>query len=83
VSRAANLQVSFADFELMQQGLVLEPLLQAISDFLDDHEEMIATIRGDLRQGLTNPDTGRHGLTPQQILRSSDAGQELGLSRAA
>ena len=70
VSRAAHLQVSFADFELIQQGLVLEPLLEAISDFLDDHEEMIAAVRDDLRQGLKNPDTGRHGLTPQQILRS-------------
>jgi IS5 family transposase len=70
VSRAAYLQVSFADFELIQQGLVLEPLLGAISDFLDDHEEMIAAVCDDLRQGLKNPDTGRHGLTPQQILRS-------------
>jgi len=26
-------QVSFADFELVRQGLRLEPLLQAISDF--------------------------------------------------
>src|SRR6201987_5741337 len=54
----------------IQQGLVLEPLLEAISDFLDDHEEIIAAIGDDLRQGLKNPDTGRHGLTPQQVLRS-------------
>src|SRR6201997_5832381 len=54
----------------MQQGLVLEPLLEAISEFLDDHEEIIAAIADDLRQGLKNPDTGCHGLTPQQILRS-------------
>jgi len=54
----------------MQQRLVLEPLLQAIADFLDDHEEMIETIRGDLRRGLKNADTGRHGLTAQQVLRS-------------
>ena len=70
MSRAAKLQVSFADFELMQQGLVLEPLLGAISDFLDDHEEMIAAIHRDLREGLTKPNTGRRGLTPRQILRS-------------
>ena len=70
MSRAAKLQVSFADFELMQQGLVLEPLLDAISDFLDDHEEMIAAIHRDLREGLTKPNTGRRGLTPRQILRS-------------
>ena len=54
----------------MRQGLVLEPVLQAIADFLDDHEEMIETIRGDLRRGLKNPDTGRNGLTAQQVLRS-------------
>jgi len=70
VSRAANPQISFADWELMRQGLVLEPVLQAIADFLDDHEEMIETIRGDLRRGLKNPDTGRNGLTAQQVLRS-------------
>jgi len=70
VSRAANPQISFADLELLQQGLVLEPLLQAISDFLADHEAMIETIRRDLRRGLKRPDTGRNGLTAQQVLRS-------------
>ena len=54
----------------MRQGLVLEPVLQAIADFLDDHEEMIEAIRGDLRRALKNPDTGRNGLTAQQVLRS-------------
>jgi IS5 family transposase len=70
VPRAAHPQVSFADWELMRQGLVLEPVLQAIADFLDEHEDMIETIRGDLRRGLKNPDTGRNGLTAQQVLRS-------------
>ena len=54
----------------MRQGLVLEPVLQAIADFLDDHEEVIEKIRGDLRRGLKNPDTGRNGLTAPQVLRS-------------
>jgi IS5 family transposase len=70
VSRTANPQISFADWELMRQGLALEPVLQAISGFLDKHEEMIETIRGDLRRGLKNPDTGRNGLTAQQVLGS-------------
>jgi transposase, IS5 family len=70
VSRSANPQISFADWELLQQGLVLEPVLRAIADFLDDHAEMIEPIRCDLRRGLKNPDTGRKGLTPQQVLRS-------------
>jgi IS5 family transposase len=70
VSRSADPQISFADWELLQQGLVLEPVLQAIADLLDDHQEMIEPIRRDLQRGLKNPDTGRKGLTPQQVLRS-------------
>jgi IS5 family transposase len=70
VSRAATSQLSFADWELMQQGLVLEPLLQAIADFLDDHEALVAKIRRDLRRGLKKPDTGRSGLAPHEVLRS-------------
>jgi transposase, IS5 family len=70
VSRTAHPQISFADWELLRQRLVLEPLLEAIANFLDDHEETIETIRGDLRRGLKNADTGRHGLTAQQVLRS-------------
>jgi IS5 family transposase len=66
VPKAAHPQISFADWELMRQGLVLEPVLQAIADFLDDHEEMIEAIRADLQRGLKNPDTGRNGLTAQQ-----------------
>jgi len=68
--RAPSLQLSFADLELSQQGVVLEGELQAISDFIDEHEEIVEVIREDLRRGLKNPDTGRNGLTPQQVLRS-------------
>ena len=53
----------------MRQGLRLEPLLQAISDFLDDQKDMIEQIRRDLTRGLKNAETGRNGLTPQQVLR--------------
>src|ERR1700675_4401026 len=70
VSRTAERQVSFADWELMRQGLRLEPLLQAISDFLDDQKDMIEQVRCDLTRGLKKAETGRSGLTPQQILRS-------------
>src|SRR5216684_1756411 len=54
----------------MRQGLRLEPLLQAISDFLDDQKDMIEQVRCDLIRGLKNAETGRGGMTPQQILRS-------------
>jgi IS5 family transposase len=73
MSRAAARQISFADWELMQQGeqgLCLEPLLAAISEFLDDQAEMIECIRRDLVRGLKRPGGGRSGLTPSQILRS-------------
>ena len=68
--RTAKPQISFADWELFQQGVTLEPLLQAISDFLDDQEEMIEAVRRDLHRGLKKPQTGRNGLTPSQVLRS-------------
>src|SRR6516165_6516647 len=70
VPRTAKSQISFADWELLQQGLTLEPLLQAISDFLDDQKEMIEAVRRDLQRGLKKPGTGRNGLTPAQVLRA-------------
>ena len=70
MSRTAERQVSFADFELVRQGLCLEPVLQTISDFLDDQKDMIEQVRCDLTRGLKKAETGRSGLTPQQILRS-------------
>jgi IS5 family transposase len=70
VSRTAQQQVSFADWELTRQGLRLDPLLQAISDFLDDQKDIIEQVRCDLTRGLKNAETGRPGLTPHQIVRS-------------
>ena len=70
MSRAVARQISFADFELMRQGMRLEPLLQVIADFLDDQKEMIERVRRDLVRGLKKPGSGRRGLTPQQILRA-------------
>ena len=54
----------------MRQGVRLEPLLQAIADFLDDQKEMIERVRSDLVRGLKKPGSGRRGLTPQQVLRA-------------
>jgi IS5 family transposase len=70
VSRAAARQISFADWELMRQGVRLEPLLQSISDFLDDQQRIVEQVRRDLVRGLRKPRRGRRGLTPQQVLRS-------------
>src|SRR3989442_8580214 len=68
--RDADPQIAFADLEFLQQGLRLEPLLQKISDFLDDHNELVELARLDLERGLKKPETGRQGLTPEQVLRS-------------
>jgi IS5 family transposase len=70
MSRVATPQVSFADLEFTQQGIFLDPVLLTISNFLDQHEEIIAQVRSDLERGLKNPATGRNGLTPSQVLRS-------------
>src|SRR6266436_6421181 len=52
------------------QGIGLEPLLEAISGFLDDQRDVIERVRRDLVRGLKQPDSGRHGLTATQVLRS-------------
>jgi transposase, IS5 family len=70
VARAAARQISFADVELMRQGVRLEPLLEAISRFLDSQHEMIERVRRDLVRGLKKPHQGRRGLTAPQVLRS-------------
>jgi transposase, IS5 family len=70
VARAAARQISFADVELMRQGLRLEPLLEAISGFLDNRHEMIERVRRDLVRGLKKPARGRRGLTARQVLRA-------------
>jgi transposase, IS5 family len=70
VARATVRQISFADVELMRQGVRLEPLLEAISKFLDSRHEMIERVRRDLVRGLKKPRNGRRGLTAPQVLRS-------------
>jgi transposase, IS5 family len=68
--RTTEPQISFADWELMQQGIALDPLLAALSDLLDQQQELIEQIRTDLERGLKRPEMGRDGLTPAQVLRS-------------
>jgi transposase, IS5 family len=70
VMRDADPQITFADLEFLQQGIRMEPLLEKISDFLDDHDELVELVRCDLDRGLKKPETGRAGLTPDQVLRA-------------
>src|SRR3974390_999342 len=53
----------------VNQGVRLEPLLKAISEFLDTQAELIERIRRDLIRNLKKPGSGRCGLMPSQILR--------------
>jgi transposase, IS5 family len=61
--------MSFADLELRRQGVRLEPLLQAICDFLDKQPALVERVRRDLVRDLKAPDKGRRGLTASQTLR--------------
>jgi IS5 family transposase len=70
VMRVAEAQISFADAELLRQGVQLDSLLRKISDFIDAHDELVELVRCDLLRGLKKPETGRRGLTPNQVLRS-------------
>jgi IS5 family transposase len=70
MSRLGEPQLSFADLELRQQGLELDPLLRGMADFLDAHSALVEQVRLDLVRGLKNPHAGRSGITPSQTLRS-------------
>ena len=70
MTRIAEPQLSFADLELRHQGVHLDPLLQGVANFLDDHGALVDQVRLDLARGLKNPNTGRGGMTPEQTLRS-------------
>jgi len=67
--RVAEPQISFADLEFALQGISLDPVLETISDLLHQQDEVIEQVRQDLVRGLKNPQTGRNGLTPEQVLR--------------
>jgi IS5 family transposase len=70
MTRIAEPQLGFADLELRSQGVHLDPLLQGIVGFLDDHAALVEQVRQDLARGLKSPNTGRSGITPSQTLRS-------------
>src|ERR1035438_1159551 len=51
MTRIAEPQLSFADLELRNQGVHLDPLLQGIVGFLDDHAPLVEQVRQDLARG--------------------------------
>jgi IS5 family transposase len=62
--------LTFADFELRSQGVALDATLQAVADFLDEHEDLVTLVHQDLVRGLKRPQTGREGLSASQVLRA-------------
>ena len=68
--RSRSSQLSFAGLELQFQGVHLDPILRAISEFLDQHLTLLEQVRKDLERGLKNAYTGRKGIAPSQALRS-------------
>jgi transposase, IS5 family len=70
MSRTLDPQLSFADLELRRLGVHLDPALQRIDAFLQQHSVLVEQVRLDLERGLKNPGTGRNGITPSQALRS-------------
>jgi IS5 family transposase len=70
MTRTRDPQLSFADLEFLSQNIRLEPVLEAISNFIDQHAKLVEKVRRDLATGLKKPHTGRSGLTAQQTLRS-------------
>jgi IS5 family transposase len=70
MTRTATSQFSFADSEFFEQGVRLEPMLQASSDFIDGKGHVIEKVRRDLDRGLKNPHIGCGCPTAQQVLRS-------------
>ena len=70
MSRLLIPQLSFADLQLQNLGIHLDPSLQRIADFLKQHADLVELVRKDLERGLKKPDAGRRGITPEQTLRS-------------
>jgi len=70
MSRILDPQFSFADLELRNLGVQLDPTLRGIAEFLDLHSALVEKVRLDLVRGLKSPTTGRNGITPSQTLRS-------------
>ena len=64
------LQVSFADLELMSQGVEMDPVLKQVSAYVDQHPELIHAVEQQLQRGLKKSKTGRRGLTGAQVLLS-------------
>jgi len=67
---ATRRQSTFADLEFLAQNISLDPVLERLSAFLDQHGELVDLVHRDLLRGLKRPGSGRRGLTAEQALRA-------------
>src|SRR6516225_7139165 len=51
VSRLLCPQLSFADLQLQNQGVYLDPTLQRIAGLLEEHSDLVEHVRKDLERG--------------------------------
>ena len=56
--------------ELSRLGVHLDPVLQGIDAFLEQHSHLVEQVRLDLERGLKNPGTGRNGITSPFLFRT-------------
>lgn len=68
--RIPDRQISFADAEMKAQGIVLDKIMQGISDLIDRTPALVQRVYQNLVRGLKRPQTGRDGLNAEQTLRS-------------
>jgi signal transduction histidine kinase len=67
----------------MHQAVLLDPVLASISDFIEEHDEIVERVRRDLLRGLKNPDTGRPELTATFASSANGCGWLLAAETAA
>ena len=70
MSTVVKLRDTGVSCDSVPKGVRMEPVLQIISEFLSEHDELTDLVRNDLTRGLKNPKAGRKGLTASQVLRS-------------
>jgi hypothetical protein len=51
MSRTLHQQLSFADLDFQSLGIQLDPTLQAVANFLAQHQELVGQVRKDRDRG--------------------------------
>jgi len=75
MSTVVKLRDTGVSCDSVPKGVRMEPVLQIISEFLSEHDELTDLVRNDLTRGLKNPKAGRKGVDSQSgaAVANSDA----------